>query len=126
MIPKSIQMVWIVVADIGKAIRYYTDVMGMTLKAYDEEMGWAEFGGEEDGGAYLGVAQVNPNHPGKPGQNAVVCINVDNVVAARAELELKGARLLGEIQEVPGHVKLQTLMDLDGNVFQIAEVLHQP
>ncbi len=36
----------------------------------------------------------------------------------------KGAKLVGEIGEVPGHVKMQTFLDPDGNMMQIVQELN--
>jgi hypothetical protein len=35
----------------------------------------------------------------------------------------KQVKMLGEMMEVPGHVKLQMFQDSDGNHFQLAQML---
>ena len=115
---------WIVVADLNKAIKYYTDVIGMKLNTMDEKYGWAELTGS-NGGSTLGLAQKSQHSPIKPGENAVVTLTVENIVSSKKELEKKGVKMIGDIMEVPGHVKLLLCSDSDGNKFQIVEVLHK-
>lgn len=119
---KSIDLIWIVVSDLKKAIEYYCDHLGMELKELVEEFGWAELKGPA-GGATLGLTQAQGLSPLSQGENAVVTLTVEDLDAARQELMQKGAALQGDICEVPGHVRLQLLKDLDGNLLQLVQVL---
>lgn len=120
---KEIGLSWIVVKDIKAAVSYYTNVVGLTLLEFNEQYGWAELEGSE-GGARLGIAKENPQEKIKAGQNAVVTFTVDNLEKAKSHLIKKGGKCEGEVFEVPGHVKMQTVTDNDGNCFQICELLH--
>lgn len=120
---KEIGLIWIVVKDVKAAIKYYTDVVGLKLAEFNEQYGWAELEGYE-GGVRLGIAQENPQEKISAGQNAVVTFTVGNLDQAKAAMVKKGAKCDGEVMEVPGHVKMQTMMDHDGNRFQICELLH--
>lgn len=120
---KEIGLSWIVVKDIEAAVRYYTEVVGLNLLEFNEEYGWAELQGY-DGGAVLGIAQENSEEAMPAGQNAVVTFTVEDIEEAKLELFEKGANFEGDILEVPGHVKMQTVIDSDGNRFQLCEVLH--
>ncbi len=125
MTAQTLGLAWIVVDDLKKAIQFYTDVIGMKLMEMHEGFGWAELEGQ-DGGARLGIAQkCSADEEGnEPGQNAIITLTVKNLeVSLKAILE-KGARLIGSIQEVPNHVKMQTVMDLDNNRFQLVQILH--
>lgn len=113
---------WIVVKDLKKAIEFYTNVVGLKLMELHEQYGWAELEGHE-GGARLGIAQYQAEGP-KAGQNAVVTFTVANLEQAKANAAKKGAQCVGELEEVPGHVKMQTIVDADGNQFQLVELLH--
>ncbi len=113
---------WIVVKDIQAAIAFYTKTLGLQLQVFEEKFGWAELAGSE-GGAVLGIAQENDFDKMPAGQNAIVTMSVPDLVKAREELVQKGAKLVGEIMEVPGHVKLQMVVDLDGNHIQIVQKL---
>lgn len=122
---KTMGLAWITVNDFKKAIQFYTEVVGLKLVEMHEEWGWAELEGHE-GGARLGIAQHQPDgcpHPVQPGQNAVLSFTVDNVDQARKDLEKKGATLIGPIEEVPGHVKMQLVRDVDGNYLNVVECL---
>ena len=118
---KGIKLSWIVVKDLQSAIQFYTEVVGLTLKSESPEYGWAELSGPE--GSVLGIAQENPQEETKAGTNAVITITVDDLEAARSSFLQKGAKLVGEVMEVPGHVKMQTFQDADSNTMQLVELL---
>jgi predicted enzyme related to lactoylglutathione lyase len=129
---KSIGLSWIVVKDFKKAVKFYTEVAGLKLVEMNEEWGWAELEGHDEGGMRLGIAgqAVEQDQDGKdcqcplePGQNAAVTFTVDNLEKAVQHLEKQGAALAGKIQVVPGHVKLQSVRDIEGNLFQLVEVI---
>jgi predicted enzyme related to lactoylglutathione lyase len=119
--PQSIGMVWIVVKDIKNAIKYYTETVGLKLEQFTEQFNWAELSTPE-GECRLGICQEEGEM--RAGTNAVVTLSVANIDEACADLKKKGAKLLGDVIEVPGHVKMQTVMDADGNQFQVVEVLN--
>lgn len=118
---KSLDLVWIPVKDFKKAIKFYTEVVGLKLLECNEEWGWAELEGK-NGGIRLGIGQHRPQEDTvAPGQNAVMTFTVANIENAVKDLRQKGATLVGEVQEVPGNVKLQMVKDVDGNHFHLAE-----
>ncbi len=120
---KSMDLAWIVVKDLKQSVKFYTEQVGLKLMELNEDFGWAELQGEE-GGVKLGLGQIHPSNEGiMPGNNAIVTLTVDSIEDSVAELKTKGAKLIGEIQEVPGHVKLQMVQDEDGNHFQLVECL---
>ncbi len=120
----GLELAWIVVDDLKKAVKFYTEVVGLKLMELDEAHGWAELEGQE-GGAKLGIAQKNPTDKegNQSGQNAIVTFTVDNLEASVKHVVAKGASLIGAIQEVPGHVKMQTVQDIDNNRFQLVQLL---
>lgn len=120
---KEIGLSWIVVKDVKAAVKYYTEVVGLKLMEFNEQYGWAELQGH-GGGARLGIAQECPQEKTKAGQNAVVTFTVADLEKAKGEMIKKGAKCQGDVIEVPGHVKMQTVVDNDGNSFQICELLH--
>ncbi len=123
--PKSMDLVWIVVNDIKKALKFYTETVGLKLKEFHEEFGWAELEGHH-GGARIGLAQsqLKEDENVKPGQNAVMTFTVDNLASSIESLKNQGANLVGPMEEIPGHVKMQMVSDSDGNRFQVVEVCH--
>ena len=120
---KEIGLIWIVVKDVKAAVSYYTDIVGLKLMEFNEQYGWAELEGHE-GGTRMGIAQENPQEKITAGQNAVITFTVEDLEKVKAEMVKKGAKCEGDVIEIPGHVKMQTLSDLDGNRFQICELLH--
>jgi predicted enzyme related to lactoylglutathione lyase len=126
MLTQSIGLVWIVVKDFQKAVSFYTEIAGLKIVEKNDEWGWAELEGHEGTGMRLGIArQCEGCEPIQPGHNGVVTFKVGNIEEACKDLKAKGASLVGEIVEVPGHVKMQTVCDADGNHFQVVEVLSE-
>ena len=110
MVIKSTELCWIVVADLKRAVEFYTKTLGLTLVSLAEEFGWAELHGQ-DGGTRLGLAAVSQNNPMQPGSNAVMTFVVEDMESAKKEFQAKGLKLVGEVMEVPGHVKLQDFVN---------------
>ena len=119
---KSTNLSWVSVDDLEKALHFYKETLGFKELSVSKEYGWAELQGV-DGGGVVGLAVKDPKGPIKPGNNAVVTLTVDNIESELAQLKGKGVRLLGELQEVPGHVKMYLLQDVDGNHLQLVELL---
>lgn len=117
----GLELAWIIVKDFKQAVKFYTEVVGLKLIEMVEEMGWAELEGHK-GGARLGIMQTQPDF--KPGQNAFVTFTVDDLEQTIEELKEKGAHCVGQIEEVPGHVKIQMVVDSDGNHFQMVQKLY--
>ena len=120
---KSIELIWIVVKDLKKAVKFYTETAGLKLDVMSEEFGWAELHGHQ-GGTRLGIAEEKdePNTI-KSGHNACVTLTVENLDKALKDLKANHAKCIGDIQEIPGHVKMQMVSDTDGNIFQVVEKL---
>jgi len=112
---------WVVVKDIKQSLNYYTMVLGFTIDSEAPEYGWAELHSAE--GASVALAQENPAAPYKAGMNAVLTFSVRNIDLAKEHLLANGATLHGDIEEIPGHVKMLTFEDLDGNLMQLAQKL---
>ena len=117
---KAINLAWISVSHFKKSEKFFTDVVGLKVDTSNEDgYEWAELRGHE-GGAVLGVGVItNPNEPVKPGNNAVVTFTVDDIVKKKAEMEKMGVLFIGDIIEIPGHVKMAFFKDPDGNIFQL-------
>ncbi len=118
---KGIQLSWIVVKDLQKSIKFYTDTVGLKLMNQSPEYGWAELAGPD--GCTLGIAQESPQMDNKAGTNAIMTVSVEDIDKAVAVYKEKGAQLIGDVVEVPGHVKMQTFSDQDGNIMQVVQTL---
>jgi predicted enzyme related to lactoylglutathione lyase len=124
---KRFDLGWIMVKDLKKAVQFYTDTVGLKLlHMMEEPYGWAELVGH-DGGATLGIAEARPgsDEPISPGQNAVPTFTYAKIETAKAHVEKSGGVCKGPVVEVPGHVKMQTVVDPDGNHFQLVETLSE-
>ena len=124
MIVKRSDMAWITVSDSAKTKKLFVDILGMEVRADTPEYGWMELVAQ-DGGSALGIGQFNPEYSKQvqPGQNAVVTFTVDDIVAAKTVLEKNNVIVMGDIVEVPGHVKMLFFADADGNKFQLCNCL---
>ena len=127
MVVKRSDLSWILVSDINKAKKFFTEVLGLEIRSDTPEYGWVELMPKE-GGAALGIGQYNPQYgkDAKPGENAIITFTVDDIVKAKALFQEKNVTLLGDIVEVPGHVKMLFFADADGNKFQLVQVLNEP
>lgn len=120
---QSAGLAWIVVQDLDKALKFFTEVLGLKVLSRADEWGWAELAGE-DGVAILGVAHSAHETQVKPGQNAIMTFTVSDIEHSKSAMAKKGAELVGEVMEIPGHVKLQSFKDKDGNLFQLVQTLY--
>lgn len=118
---RGIQLCWIAVKDIKAAIKFYTDVVGLSLHEFHENHGWAELSGPE--GSRLGICQADPAHGAIAGTNAVITITVDDLEIVRQSYIAQGINLIGDVIEVPGQVKMQTFTDSSGNHLQLVQIL---
>lgn len=127
MVVKRSDLSWILVSDINKAKKFFTEVVGLEIRSDTPEYGWIELM-PKDGGSALGIGQYNPQYgkDAKPGENAIVTFTVDDIVKAKALFQEKNVTLMGDIVEVPGHVKMLFFADEDGNKFQLVQVLNEP
>ncbi len=119
---KSIQLGWITVSDLEKAKKFFADTLGLQVMSHDPKYGWLELKGK-DGGASLGVGQAQKEGQFKPGHNVIFTFTVDDIAKTKKDFETKGVKFIGDIMEVPGHVKLATFVDPDSNIFQLVQKL---
>lgn len=123
MVSKGSYLSWIVVSNIEEGRKFFSEVLGLKERAYDPQYKWAEFSGE--GGTIVGICEYSEHSDIQAGSNAVMTFTVDDLTKAKKELIAKGAKMIGDVLEVPGHVKMQSFCDQDGNYFQIVEALEE-
>jgi predicted enzyme related to lactoylglutathione lyase len=119
MVVQSIALGWIAVSDIDKSRKFYKDILGLTEDTFSKEYGWAELTAPT-GGFHLGLVKEGET---PAGENTILTFTVEDLDATIAHLHNKGVQLVGTVFEAPGHVKLQTFTDPDGNTFQIVQKL---
>lgn len=118
---QGIHLCWIVVKDLNKAIDFYTKYVGLKVSSHSPEWGWAELSGPQ--GTLLGIAQEQSHEPIKAGMNAVLTVSVDSLEEECNRILKMGGRFQGDVVEVPGHVKMRTMVDPDGNHLQLVQSL---
>jgi predicted enzyme related to lactoylglutathione lyase len=106
------------VGDLGRAKRWYADVLG--VQPYFDEPFYVGF---DVGGFELGLL---PEEGGASRSNTGVIAywGVDDADAALARLLELGARERGDVQDVGGDIRLATVLDPFGNVFGVIENPH--
>jgi predicted enzyme related to lactoylglutathione lyase len=119
---KRMDLAWITVSDIARAKKFFVDTLGLKLNNDAPGHGWMELQGADGGGVLLGVGA---NHEEKPlvgpGQNAVLTMSVDDLDVSMAALKAKGVTFVGEVIEIPGHVRIVFFVDPDNNKFQLVQ-----
>lgn len=118
---KNIGLAWICSSDLAKSKKFFLEDLGLELLEDAPDYNWMELSAT-DKAFILGVGGDDGFSPVKPGQNAVVTLTVEDIDAAKSELEAKGITV-GEIVEVPGHVKMAFVQDPDGNYFHLTQKL---
>ncbi len=105
------------VSDLDRSIDWYGKVMGCTLLYRVDDIGWCEMATAMPGvniglGLREGVEQ---------GGGATNVFEVEDIVAAKAFLDANDVRQDGDIQHIPGLVRLLTFYDPDGNAFMFSQ-----
>ena len=107
------------VSDLDRSIAWYRDTLGFELLYRAEEMAWCELK-TAVARVNLGLSQVE-EAGGKGG--ATLTFGVEDIEAAKAELDEKEVRQDGPIQEIPGLVRLLTFFDPDDNALMLYQEL---
>jgi catechol 2,3-dioxygenase-like lactoylglutathione lyase family enzyme len=107
------------VSDLDRSLAWYRDTLGFELIYRLEDMAWCELktGVER---VNLGLSQVE-EAGGKGG--ATLTFGVEDIEAAKAELDSGGIRQDGPIRDIPGLVRLLTFYDPDDNALMLYEDL---
>lgn len=114
----EVMLAWYPAKDLDKAKKFYGEVLG--LKQLFEMQGWAEFSHAGDGAAAIGLS-ANPATADQKG--ATVVLKVDNLEQTRKQLSERGVKFEGEVEEIPGIVRLAAFRDPFGNLLQLAQLL---
>ena len=106
------------VQDLDASLAWFSDKLGFQEMFKVAEAGWAEVSTPAEG-VTIGL---NQGAEGTGGGSTPV-FGVEDIDAARAELEAKGVPFDGDTIELPGMVKLATFLDPDGNRYMFAQSL---
>ena len=110
------------VADLGRSVAWYQDVLGFRLLYKLDEMGWCELATPVER-VNVGLSQVE-EAGGKGG--ATLTYGVTDIEATRKQLEEEDVRFDGPTRTIEGMVKLATFYDPDGNTLMLYQSLGEP
>ena len=107
--------VTVMVSDVERAIRFYTETLGLPLKArYGDE--WAEVSAP---GVTIGLHPRRGKAP-KPGGGLSIGFQVNDLNSAMAELKRKGVRFAPRVSE-EGPFRIAFFDDPDANPLYVVE-----
>jgi len=110
------------VSNLDASIAWYQDILGFKLLYKVDAMAWCELASPV-ARVNVGLGQVEKkNHEGG---NATLVWGVQNIDAARKELESLKVRFDGPTRTYEGMVKLATFYDPDGNTLMLYQSLEQ-
>lgn len=105
---RAVDFVMYRVSDLSRAVKFYRDVLGLTLEMQNEQFHWAEFDcGNVTLALYAGEGL-------SAGAGARVALAVDDIAAAHTQLMAQGVRLGGPPQDW-GVCQSLEVFDPDGN-----------
>ena len=107
------------VSDLDRSIAWYRDTLGFELLYRLEDAAWCELK-TPVGRVNVGLSQVD-EAGGKGG--ATLTFGVEDIEAAKADLDGRGVRQDGPIRDIPGLVRLLTFYDPDDNALMLYEDL---
>ena len=113
---KNVNVVYCYVRDLEAAKKFYSEVLEWPLAYADDQVGWIEWG-EENQAHFAINLWTEEAEPPKVG--GTVVFNVENVHTATAALRAKGVRC-DEPVIIPNVVAYGTFYDLEGNRLQFA------
>ncbi len=105
------------VRDMTAAIAWYERVMLCRLLYRADEIGWCELATPMTG-VNIGLSQVESVVQGGGATNVFEVADIDE---AKAHLDAGDVRQDGDIQHIPGLVRLITFYDPDGNAFMFSQ-----
>ena len=97
--------------DLEAAVQFYGEVLGLPRSVYRPERNFAEF---ETGNLTLSVLNAEKMGLGHHPRQTQIALHVDDVAAARAELETRGVEFEGDTFDT-GVCHMAFFRDPDGN-----------
>lgn len=113
-----IEQVWFWVADMDRAIAFYTEALGLTVgRRHGDE--WAEM----DAGP-IRIA-LHGSNAGEHPPGGTVVFEVDDLDATRFAMQMRGAVFDEHVGEVEGQARFASFTDPDGNRLQLIEYFEE-
>lgn len=115
---KSGLTVWYNVKDLERTMDFYTNKLGFEVAFVMKEEGMAmvKTNTKECWIGFSAAEEVVPS-------TSSTVFEVDNIDETIEELTNKGVQFIGEVENVPGMVKLATFTDPDGHNLMLSESL---
>ena len=107
------------VTDLGRSIAWYGDILGFELLYRAEDIAWCEL---KTGVERVNVGLSQAEEAGGKG-GATLTFGVEDIEAAKAELDSRSVRQDGPIRDIPGLVRLLTFYDPDDNALMLYQDL---
>ena len=112
---KGVDFVGLPTRDLAAAVEFYGTTLGIPMSVHMPERNFAEF---ETGNLTLNVLNAEKMGLEHHAVGNPVALHVDDVAAARAELEAKGVRFFGDIVDT-GVCHMAFFADPDGNALML-------
>lgn len=113
---QELNFVMLYVADVEKAIPFYTEKLGLRIE--DRQEGFVQFKQPQGTGAILSLAQKGD---GKPIQNAELWWLVDDADATFADLSAKGVEIAEGLKDEP-FGRTFAILDPSGNTLYMMKL----
>jgi predicted enzyme related to lactoylglutathione lyase len=111
----GVDFVLVSATDFDRAVAFYGTTLGLPLSARYGEMPGAEF---ETGSLTIAVVQSDAFGIEAQANNHPIALQVDDVHAARAELESRGVEFKGDVLDT-GVCHMANFADPDGNALML-------
>ena len=112
---KMVEVVSYPVENWEQAKKFYSEVLEWPVAWASDEMGWVEYGLENE--THISISRWEGPGPLPAGTGPIAVFSVDDARAVTGKLLARGVRC-GEPVEVPGVVVYGTFYDPEGNRFQ--------
>jgi predicted enzyme related to lactoylglutathione lyase len=112
---QGISVVWLPVTDMQRAVTFYSDTLGMSVKSQEDE--WAELKAD---GVTIGLNGRKEETPSGEGGAVLALSPAGGIDAAVEELKGKGVDFAGDISDHPWG-RVASFHDPDGNSLQLFE-----
>ena len=103
------------VSDLDRSIAWYRDILGFDLLYRAEDIAWCEL---KTAVARVNIGLSQVEDPGGKG-GATLTFGVEDIEAAKADLDSRDIRQDGPIRDIPGLVRLLTFYDPDDNALML-------
>jgi len=114
---KNVNVISYFVTDWERGKEFYARVLGWPEAYVDDQMGWAEWGKENE--THIAIRRLGENETLNIGNSADAVLSVEDADAALKALRGMGVRC-DDVVRIPGMVNYGVFYDPDGNSIQFA------